>query len=56
MQYREYFGQGYTEFFAWWPRRMTSGRWIWLDTFYLRPDRNGQGILLSFSELLMDHD
>ena len=49
-------GRDYTEFFAWWPRKMTSGTWVWLDPFYMRPDRNGQGVLLSFDEMLRDYE
>jgi len=52
----DYFGQHYTEFFAWWPTRMTSGQWVWLDPYFLRPDRNGVGVLLSFEEVRREHE
>lgn len=54
MQYREYFGQGYTEFFAWWPRRVTSGSWVWLDPYFIRPGENGLGVELTFAEVLAE--
>jgi hypothetical protein len=49
-----YFGSHYTEFFAWFPTRMTSGLWVWLDPYYIRPDRkstSGMGVTLSFEEV-----
>jgi len=51
----EYFGQRYTEFFAWLPKRMSSGHWVWLDVYFIRPDRNGSGVLLSFEEVRREH-
>jgi len=51
-----YFGQNYTQFFAWLPKRMSSGHWVWLDPYFIRPDRNGQGILLSFEEVRREHN
>jgi hypothetical protein len=53
-----YFGHHYTEFFAWWPCRMTSGSWVWLEPYFLRPDRNttsGFGVTLSFEEVRQEH-
>lgn len=47
-------GRNYTEFFAWWPSRMTSGRWVWFNFYYLRPNSNGQGVLVSAAELAND--
>lgn len=44
----------YTQWFAWFPKRMRSGQLVWLRTYYMRPDRNGQGLLLSQKELLFD--
>ena len=49
-----YFGSHYTEFFAWIPQRMTSGRLVWLEPYYIRPERNttsGMGVVLSFEEV-----
>ena len=49
-----HFGSHYTEFFAWWPTRMTSGAWVWLDPYYIRPDHStssGFGVVLSFEEV-----
>ncbi len=50
-----YYGQHYTEFFAWLPKRMSSGAWVWLDPYFIRPDRNGVGVLLSFEEVRQEH-
>jgi len=51
----EYFGSNYTEFFAWWPTRMTSGAWVWLDPYFIRPDHNGHGVVLSFEEVRLEN-
>ena len=48
-------GRTYTEWFAWWPRRMASGEWVWMTFYYMRPDRNGVGILLSRDDLMRDY-
>lgn len=42
----------YTKFFAVFPRRMTSGSWVFLGWYYITPDPNGQGVLLSHREYL----
>jgi hypothetical protein len=47
-------GVTYTKFYAWLPTRMRSGELVWLAPYYMRPDRNGQGVLLSFDEYLID--
>ena len=52
----EYFGQRYTQFFAWLPKRMSSGSWVWLEPYFIRPDRNGTGIVLSFEEVRLEHN
>ena len=43
--------QHYTEFFAWWPTRVSSGAWVWLDPYYMQPNRNGVGITYTFDEV-----
>jgi hypothetical protein len=53
-----YFGSHYTEFFAWIPTKMSSGSWVWLEPYFLRPDRNttsGFGVVLSFEEVRQEH-
>jgi hypothetical protein len=44
--------QHYTEFFAWWPTRVSSGAWVWLDPYYMQPNSNGYGITYTFDEVL----
>ena len=41
--------RAYTRFFAWLPQRLSNGDRVWLTYYYLRPDHNGQGLLLSWS-------
>lgn len=40
-------GHTYTRFYAWFPTRMHNNELVWFEYYYMRPDRNGQGILLS---------
>jgi hypothetical protein len=44
----------YTRFYAWLPQRMRSGALVWLEYYYMRPDANGQGLLLAHSEYLLE--
>lgn len=44
-------GQTYSRWFAWLPRRLSNGDRVWLTYYYLRPDGNGQGLLLSWAEV-----
>lgn len=37
----------YHRFFAWFPRRLSNGRRIWLVHYYLRVGPNGLGVLVS---------
>jgi hypothetical protein len=47
-------GRTYHRFFAWVPTRMRSGRLVWLCHYYMRPDSNGWGLLLTRREYLQD--
>ena len=47
-------GRTYTRFYAFWPTRTTSGSLVWLAAYYIRPEYNGQGLVLSHSELIAD--
>ena len=38
--------------FAWIPTRLSSGAVIWLNSYYIRPDHLGQGVVLSRMEML----
>lgn len=49
-----YQGRNYTEFWAWLPIRTRSGQRIWMDYYYLRPNRWGMGVILSYQELTVD--
>jgi len=40
----------YTQRFALWPQRLDSGAWIWLEYYYITPNSNGEGRLLSHRE------
>jgi len=44
----------YHRLFAWLPTRMRSGRVVWLRYYYMRPDSNGWGLLLSQQERQQD--
>ncbi len=44
----------YTRFFAYLPRRVTSGQLIWLAPYWITADRNGQGIILNRDEYLRE--
>jgi len=44
----------YHRTFAWLPTRMTSGRFLWFAHYYIRPNSNGEGILLSHTEYLLE--
>ena len=48
-------GRTYNRFFAWLPTRMESGCWVWLAYYWMRPDRNGRGLLLNKSEYIQDN-
>lgn len=47
-------GHTYTRQFAWYPVRSTIGQWIWLDNYYIRPDRYFEGRLLSQHEFIVE--
>lgn len=47
-------GHTYTEFYAWLPSRMSSGMLVWLGAYYIRPGRNGLGVVLSRDEYLRE--
>lgn len=47
-------GRTYTKFWALWPCRSSSGRLIWFDYYYMRPDRNGHGVILTRDDLLRE--
>jgi hypothetical protein len=44
----------YTRFYAWLPTRMRSGELVWFAHYYMRPDRHGQGLLLSQEDFILD--
>ena len=44
----------YHKTFAWLPTRMSSGALIWLNHYYIRPDHNGEGVLLTRMEQLLE--
>lgn len=46
----------YTKRFALWPRSVDSGSWVFLSYYYITPDSNGQGRVLSHSEYLEERD
>lgn len=46
----------YTRQFALLPTRMSSGQRVWFDYYYIRPDYQGQGVLLSLTEFLLETD
>lgn len=45
----------YTKRFALWPRRVDSGAWVFFSHYWITPDSNGQGRILSHSEYLEEH-
>ena len=47
-------GRTYTRFYAFLPRRMSSGHLVWLTAYYIRPGYNGVGLVLSHSEMLAE--
>lgn len=49
-----YHGRSYTQFWAWYPHRSTKGRLLWMSRYYIRPGPNGEGIVLSHWEMLLD--
>ena len=46
--------RSYTEFWAWFPTRSSQGRLLWLQRYYIRPGSNGEGIVLSHQDMLLD--
>lgn len=44
----------YHQTFAWLPTRMDSGAWVWLNPYYIRPNTNGEGVLLSRMEYILE--
>ena len=49
-----YNGRNYTEFWAWYPHRSSQGRLLWMQRYYIRPGQNGQGLVLSHWDMLLD--
>lgn len=47
-------GRTYTRKFAWLPIRTVHKELLWFTHYYLRPDRNGQGIVLSFEDFILE--
>jgi hypothetical protein len=47
MQSRTVNGRSYTRRYAWLPVRTRAGELVWLAHYYIRPDRAGQGVVLS---------
>jgi hypothetical protein len=47
-------GRTYSRLYAWIPTRMTSGRRVWFDYYYIRPNHLGEGILLNQQEYQLD--
>ncbi len=45
----------YSQLFAYWPTRTSRGQLIWLEHYYMRPDRNGQGIILSKVDWILEN-
>ena len=43
-------GRTYTRLFAWLPERSFEGELIWLTHYYMRPDRHGQGHILTWED------
>lgn len=46
--------RNYNRYWAWWPVRVSTGDLIWFEHYYMRPDRNGQGLLLTRDQWLVD--
>jgi hypothetical protein len=46
--------RNYTGFWAWFPVRTSKGRLLWLQRYYIRPEHNGQGVVLSHRDMLLD--
>lgn len=44
----------YTKRFALWPRKLDSGSWVWLAHYYITPNSNGVGRLISHSEYIQE--
>jgi hypothetical protein len=47
-------GRSYTQFWAWFPIRTTKGQLLWFCRYYIRPQHNGEGIVLSHWDMLID--
>jgi hypothetical protein len=54
MESRTINGRTYTRKFAWLPVRTTADELVWLDHYYIRPGRNGLGIVLTWNDLQID--
>ena len=54
MKPRQLNGRNYTEFWAWFPTRSTQGRLLWMQRYYIRPGPNGEGVVLSHQDMLLD--
>lgn len=46
--------RSYNRYWAWWPVRVSKGDLVWFEHYYMRPDRNGQGLLLTRDQWLVD--
>jgi hypothetical protein len=50
----QYNGRNYTAFWAWYPVSSSQGQRLWMSRYYIRPGPNGEGIVLSHWEMLLD--
>jgi len=50
----QYCNRNYTQFWAWFPIRSSQGRLLWMQRYYIRPGHNGQGLVLSHRDMLLD--
>ena len=51
-----YNDRNYTCFWAWLPIRSTKGSLLWMQHYYIRPGHNGEGLVLSHQDMLLDNN
>ena len=47
-------GRTYTKRWAYWPTRTGKGELVWMEYYYMRPGRDGTGVILSHDDFILE--
>ena len=47
-------GHTYTKRWAYWPTRTGKGELVWMEYYYMRPGRDGTGVILSHDDFILE--